>query len=615
MQKVRLIFKTHLDVGFTDTAENVRKKYFSCFIRNAVKTAEYFRQQNGSFRYVWTVGSWLIREFLERAGEDDRKMLCDAVRRGDITWHALPFTMHSELADDAFFRRSLAISQELDKQFGHRTVSAKMTDVPGHTRGIIAPLADAGIKFLHIGINAASALPDVPPIFRWRDSHDREILVAYHGEYGSGILCGDTLFQIEMTGDNFGPHTPEQVKKILARYPDCDVQSSTLDELAEALISRRDAYPLVTGEIGDTWIHGIGTDPWKTVRFRELERFYPSCGNFPRKADFERAMLEVAEHTWGKDEKIHYHELYSWDDNDWKLRRSDAKRFAASWTEQRKLLKTAVACLPEEKQKEAQKRLSALTPRKSRMRKKETPVLENEFFALSLNPAKGCLKSLIVKGTELEFQNFGLFTHEIFTRRDYNRFRKQYLRTPDEAWAIHDFTKPDMGKYPKITVSGFRSEIYSGGNRILFVSKKPSTIEHLETEYVLNGSQLEMTFRWFGKPDSRKPQAIWNSFRQNGSQKVLLRKMSEWIDPKDVVSNGARTLHAVQEVRFGNTTSLISPDAILLAPGRRSMLDFHNQLPEESDGVHFNLYNNIWGTNFPMWFHDDMQFRFILKAL
>ncbi len=41
-------------------------------------------------------------------------MLCDAVRRGDITWHALPFTMHSELADDAFFRRSLAISQELD---------------------------------------------------------------------------------------------------------------------------------------------------------------------------------------------------------------------------------------------------------------------------------------------------------------------------------------------------------------------------------------------------------------------------------------------------------------------------------------------------------------------
>ncbi len=57
MQKVRLIFKTHLDVGFTDTAENVRKKYFSCFIRNAVKTAEYFRKQNGAFRYVWTVGS------------------------------------------------------------------------------------------------------------------------------------------------------------------------------------------------------------------------------------------------------------------------------------------------------------------------------------------------------------------------------------------------------------------------------------------------------------------------------------------------------------------------------------------------------------------------------
>ncbi|NOG48471.1 MAG: hypothetical protein HND48_02750 [Chloroflexi bacterium] len=53
---------------------------------------------------------------------------------------------------------------------------------------------------------------------------------------------------------------------------------------------------------------------------------------------------------------------------------------------------------------------------------------------------------------------------------------------------------------------------------------------------------------------------------------------------------------------------------MLVAPGRPSLLDFHNRLPDMSGGVHFNLYNNVWGTNFPMWFEDDARFRFVLRA-
>ncbi len=85
MKTVRLIFKTHLDIGFTDTAERVKQKYFSMFIRNALATVDYFR-------YIWTVGSWLIRGCLEQASANDREFLKDAIRRGDIAWHALPFT-------------------------------------------------------------------------------------------------------------------------------------------------------------------------------------------------------------------------------------------------------------------------------------------------------------------------------------------------------------------------------------------------------------------------------------------------------------------------------------------------------------------------------------------
>ena len=119
MRKVNIIFKTHLDIGFTDMAANVVHKYFKCFIRDAIKTAEYFRHsvRTGNFRYRWTVGSWLVSEYLRSADEEAKKRLEEAVRRGDIVWHALPFTMHSELADDALYRFGLSISARLDKKF------------------------------------------------------------------------------------------------------------------------------------------------------------------------------------------------------------------------------------------------------------------------------------------------------------------------------------------------------------------------------------------------------------------------------------------------------------------------------------------------------------------
>ena len=613
MQQVKIIFKTHLDIGFTNMAEKVKEKYFSTFIRNAVATADCFRNRPGNFRYVWTVGAWLIAEYFYRASAADRTFLEDAIRRGDIVWHAMPFTAHNELMSKELFCRGLAISQELDKRFGKKTIAAKLTDVPGHTRGIIAPLADAGVELLHIGINPASALPDVPPVFRWRDSGGKELLMIYQADYGADIRCGDTLFRVEMTGDNLGPHTPEQVEKILARYPGCDVQSGTLNDLAEAFRPLRDSLPVVSSEIGDTWIHGVGTDPWKVARFKALERLLRSWGDFSEKTDFERRLLEIAEHTWGVDEKTWFLNYNHWNSRD--LHTPAARRFAASWKEQRMLLEQAIHFLPDDKQKTARKVLQALSPRRSNFPNgsQKKAIWENDFFKLELNPAKGCAESLLIKKSGVIFRNPGLFTFETFTRQEYARFRKQYLRIPEEPWAFHDFSKPDMPPRPKVLTKGFKSELFLKDNRAIFVSGKNGIFERLEMEYILNEDELEIRLRWFGKDANRFAQAAWMSFVPDFSVKEMkFRKIADWIDPTDVVSRGARTLHAVQEVRIDDVT-IIPVDTVLAAPGKRSMLDFHNKLPDISGGVHFNLYNNIWGTNFPMWFGDDMEFRFTLK--
>jgi hypothetical protein len=169
LQKIHLIFKTHLDVGFTDYARNVITQYFQRDIPAAVELSESLRQSGGSERFIWTTGSWLIYEYLEQAPQAERARLEAAIEAGDIVWHGLPFTTHTELLDVDLFRFGLSLSQSLDKRFGRRTIAAKMTDVPGHTRGIIPLLAEAGIKFLHIGVNPGSTPPDVPHVFVWKN--------------------------------------------------------------------------------------------------------------------------------------------------------------------------------------------------------------------------------------------------------------------------------------------------------------------------------------------------------------------------------------------------------------------------------------------------------------
>ena len=61
------------------------------------------------------------------------------------------------------------------------------------------------------------------------------------------------------------------------------------------------------------------------------------------------------------------------------------------------------------------------------------------------------------------------------------------------------------------------------------------------------------------------------------------------------------------------TLQIESPDAALCAPGERALLRFDNVPPDLAQGVHLNLYNNVWGTNFRSWYDEDTRFCFNLK--
>jgi hypothetical protein len=261
IETIHLIFKTHLDVGFTDLPHNVVQKYLHEYIPGAIATARALRQQGDSDRYIWTTGSWLVYEGLEQT--EGRASLEQAIADGDIAWHALPFTAYSELMDASLYRYSLSLSKRLDQRFGKHTLAAKKTDVPGDTRASIHLLAEAGIQFLHIGVNPATPVPDVPPVFIWRDPQGAEITVAYQGSYGDLLSLpgsGSALY-FAFTNDNLGPHTPADVRRIYAdlrsQYPGARIQASTLSGFASEISPAvKDRLPVVTAEIGNSWIHG-----------------------------------------------------------------------------------------------------------------------------------------------------------------------------------------------------------------------------------------------------------------------------------------------------------------------------------------------------------------------
>ncbi|MFF2778491.1 DUF5054 domain-containing protein [Streptomyces sp. NPDC058052] len=321
-RRVHVVHKTHLDLGFTDLAVNVLSRYRDEFIPAAVRLGRDLLDATGRREFVWTTGSWLIAHALEHGTAAQRADLDAAVRDGIVAWHALPFTSQTELMSRATIEHGLEVSKRLDARYGRTTRAGKMTDVPGHTIGIVPPLAEAGVRYLHIGGNPASPMPDVPDHFVWRAPDGNEIVVSYDPTYGSDprtaplrrLRGTDEALFLAFTNDNHGPPTRQSVERLLSvlreQHPDAEVGGSTMDAFGRAAWAAREHLPVVDQEIGDSWIHGGAADPILTSRLTRLQRLrdrWLADGRLVPHGEVDRALADAlvlaAEHTWGYDVK------------------------------------------------------------------------------------------------------------------------------------------------------------------------------------------------------------------------------------------------------------------------------------------------------------------------
>ena len=665
MKKVIVVSKTHLDLGFTDYAENIKQKYIHTFIPEAIDLAEKVNTADKKY-FVWTTGSWILKEALKNPIQKEK--LTKALKDGNIVPHAMPFTTHTELLDVDSLDFGLSIVDGLDEIRGRKTISAKMTDVPGHTKGLVNILARRGIKLLHIGVNGASALVDVPPCFLWKNGSD-EIVVIYSGDYGGAFKCDlvDEVLYFDHTLDNHGAPSPQKVldkiNKIQSEYPDYEVSAGTIDDFAEVIWEVRKKLPVFEGEMGDTWIHGSATDPYKSASLRtliNLKNQWLEDGSLDRNSQEYKnlvdAILCTAEHTCGMDSKTYFSDYGHYLKKDFKkARKADKVKFRhlfcdlpqsilplvslfdgrrkrgyysvieKSWAEQRAYIDLALDALSDEHKAIAKAQIAKLIP------DSPAPISANDInsiqvgeWSLEINK-NGGIGSLKCGNEEIIRENDKpIFTYRSFCNEDYKYWLTHYSRDLESTavWALGDFARPGMnrveGKYPSGRFSYDVEKICGDDNKIyvnLVCDKKlcdelgaPRLIQVI---YTLTEDGLKSDVSWYEKDANRLTEAIYMHIFP--SFDVKLKKLGCAVKPDEVTHNGSRNLHAVQSVEMGSF-EIINYHSPLVSVGKGKILEFDNKFEDiKQDGLSFVLYNNVWGTNFPLWYEDNARFEFEIR--
>jgi hypothetical protein len=227
----------------------------------------------------------------------------------------------------------------------------------------------------------------------------------------------------------------------------------------------------------------------------------------------------------------------------------------------------------------------------------------------------------------------GLPRYQTFSQADYDRFVDQYLDTSYD-WALADFAKPGMegvaveSRWWQPVLTQLLHKVDATGHHFLLHMGAPD--RHvapygcpqrflLEVFLPVDRPVLRFTLQWFNKPSSRLPEALWFSFCPMVAEPHhwLMQKLGQWVSPLEVVAQGNRKLHAIERCLAYDDgeceLNIESLDGPLVAPGEPSLLNFDDKQPMLARGMHFNLYNNIWGTNFPLWYNEDARFRFELS--
>lgn len=661
VQKIILVFKTHFDIGFTDLSERVIERYAGPMLREVIETCR-ATGQLGKLRYVWTMPAWPLWYITEHCEPELRPELERLIENGQIVWHALPFTTHTDFCAPEEYAQGLQYARRLSEKYGKPyPVAGKMTDVPGH--GLMLPdlLDQAGIRFLHLGCNAFATPPQVPPLFFWQGPGGGRLLTMYSkGGYGTGLLPPkDWPFPVWMalmhTHDNCGPQSAEIIRQLAekarAAYPQAEIVCGTMDdfyrELAQCGLT---GLPVVEKDLADTWIHGIGSYPAEVAQMREnreqarrLHRAYfvhlvrggaaiPELSDLWDRYDEQVCLFE--EHTWGADVKTWLGPDRVYDKAEFLAARgTEPYRFMErSWQEQRRRAEECTALL-----RQIGKRLPLEAPapagrgRLTVERRGGRTAVENHRYRMEFDEETGRIELVYDKQLSAPLlrgqEGRGVFSYQYdrYGLEDINEFLRSY-GYHFTTWGIQDYGREN---YPDCEHERF-APAFTGcriqGDQVTFHYRTGDSWERFGDARRLTltitlppqGDAFDVELELEEKQATPYVESGSLVFPLAEENAYRLGKPGAVIDPEKQIISCANhaLLNIEQEVTaLGEKVCLTicAKDTPLLAIGAPGVYDYQKEFPRgRRNQLWFNLFNNMWGTNFPQWIEGSFRYRYTL---
>ena len=718
LEEVIIVSKTHFDIGYTDLASKVVERYRTTMADQALKLVEESRGLPPDQRFSWTLAGWPMAQILwPGQAPERRERFLAAMRAGRLVPHALAFTTHTESLDLEDLTRGLTYSVEMARQAGQPLpIAGKMTDVISHTRVMATILAQAGVKFFHIGCNEGCSRPDVPLMYWWEGPDGSRVLTMCSAAYGSD-LCPPRDWPHKawlcmwMTGDNHGPPNVQEVQALFARaqkeLPGVRVRFGQMSDFAETILREKPELPVIRGDLPDTWIHGIGSMPVETQlahstrpRIGALESLdtllgiwgaaRASAGEAVREA-YENTLL-FGEHTWGPD--VSRYAGYAYGD-EWKrklaaggykflLEGFDQKgayaRNAAAVVDQgleQRMASLAAAVnvpgrrvvvynpLPWRRDSAVQVPwnggASALTDAASqevaacaveggrlRFVARDLPplgyrtfvvsdrpaptqvtadaranTLENEFFRVTLDPARCGLRSVICKKTGRELVNLqspyalGQYLYERLDADQVARFTSAYVLSPTSGEMI-SHGKPNLPSakehpYAAATAGEASVEMRSNAVSVTAVLKAaprgiiPDATQLRVTLYA-GCAYLDLEWAITNKTADPWPEGGWLCFPLRAEDPSFrLSRLGSIVDPARDLVRGANheifCLNGGLLVRGaeGGGTGLCPMDAQLVSLEHPGLWRYTRDFVAHKPDVFVLLFDNVYSTNFRQW--------------
>ena len=620
MKKIVAVFKTHFDYGYTDLAKNVLHDFCTKKLEEALEICEYTKEDE-SRKYIWTLPAYLLMQMVEHCPTDKKAQLEALIKRGQIVCHALPFTMHTELLDEKLLNNVFIWTDEYVARF-HRPfpISAKMTDVPGHTSAIIKPLLERGVRFLHLGKNEASLAPNVPMLFWWEDLQGNRILTMYNKNYGSSLTPPrDWKYPVWLamchTYDNVGVQNKEYVAQIAeqAEEEGYSFKTGSLDDFARELLQcDLSSLPIVRGELSNTWVHGNGTYPRAMGEFRRAKaEFYhlekialeQGLGIQAEQTCFYQNALIFCEHTFGINVLKYFGQSRAFEKEGFYRERQIRAEYAfaeESWREQ------------EERVEEMKKQVSVLQDKLSI----GAPTSTEDRLGLQIGLKNR--KVYIKKGAK-EYAVW--YEYKLFSTQKMANFQRKYL-TRFFDWSISDFGR---NYYPEMAAENFRwipKSIQRRGERV-FIRFETAQRSFEQFGNVQGGElvvwetdgKIQIALNFDYKQASALLEAGNFIIETNAvGKRFIVEQAGVAVDiDRDIVENGNQILWSMDRYAQIDDIVLQSYDAPLVSFDQNAIFEFNGGKPRKKRSVFVvNLFNNQWGTNFPQWIEGQFSFEFSL---